>query len=165
MIRTALSMIALLAACSPQANVSAAQPGSTQSKDLKESRLPEGLPEAVPILSLKGEWRVAGIDGKPFDEPYGLALSADSEEIWWAPRCAGLIRSYEISGTAVRFGPARALRAAPPGTLAPPVCAIGLPPRIDKVTRAIDSATTIGRTANNGVEISGGGHSLLLFSQ
>jgi len=57
------------------------------------------------------------------------------------------------------------LKAAPRGTPAPPVCAIGLPPRINEVTRAIDNATTIGRTANNGAEISGGGHSLLLFSQ
>jgi hypothetical protein len=57
------------------------------------------------------------------------------------------------------------MRAAPAGTPAPPVCAIGLPRRLDEVTRAIDAATTIGRTVNNGIEISGDGHSLLLFSQ
>ena len=31
--------------------------------------------------------------------------------------------------------------------------------------RALDAAITVGRTTGNGVEISGGGHSVLLFSQ
>lgn len=117
------------------------------------------------VASLAGEWRVAGIDGKPFDEPYGLALSGDAEEIWWAPRCAGLVRTYRIAGTAFAAGPAKGSGATRPGEPGPAVCAIGLPPRIDEVTRAIDSATAIRRTPSNGVELSGGGHSLLLFTQ
>ncbi len=114
-------------------------------------------PLAPSVATLAGEWRIAGIDGKPFDEPYGLALSGDAQEIWWASRCAGLIRSYRITGSSIRIGPAKRPSDA--------VCAIGLPPRIDEVTRAIDSATAIRRTPSNGVEISGGGRSLLLFSQ
>ncbi|WP_118858136.1 hypothetical protein [Sphingomonas mesophila] len=105
------------------------------------------------------------IDGKDFDEPYGLALSADAREIWWAPRCAGMIRSYTIDGAALRIGPALGTRPRRPGEPTPPVCAIGLPPRLADVARAIDSATTIRRTPANGVELSGGGRSLLLFSQ
>ena len=128
---------------------------------------PAPSPPSVPaaVATLAGEWRVAGIDGRPFDESYGLALSSDAEEIWWAPRCAGLVRSYRIDGTVFRTGPAKGVRPRAPGEPTPPVCAIGLPPRIDEVTRALDSATTIRRTPSNGVEISGGGHSLLLFSQ
>ena len=122
-------------------------------------------PDLSLVTTLAGEWRIAGIDGKDFNEPYGLALSGDERELWWAPRCAGLIRSYRISGSSIRIGPPLGTKPRAPGEPTPPVCAIGLPPRIDEVTRALDSATTIRRTVNNGVEISGGGHSLLLFSQ
>jgi hypothetical protein len=40
-----------------------------------------------------------------------------------------------------------------------------LPTGLTEAFRAIDSATEVGRTPENGVLISGGGHSLLLFSQ
>jgi ribosomal protein S19E (S16A) len=116
--------------------------------------------------SLAGEWRVAGIDNVDLDAPVGIALSADETEIWWEPRCAGMIRTYLISGTALRVAlPAGSSQTAAPGTPPAPVCAIGLPPRLRDVVRALDSATAIERTASNGVLISGGGHSLLLFSQ
>jgi hypothetical protein len=144
----------LLAACSPPVPPPPAAP--------------QDPPPAQPIpavSTLAGEWRVASIDGKDFNEPYGLALTADAEEIWWAPRCAGLIRTYRISGTMFRTGPAKGVKPRKPGEPTPPVCLIGLPARIDEVTRALDSATTIRRTPGNGIEISGGGHSLLLFSQ
>ena len=107
--------------------------------------------------TLAGEWRVAGIDGAPFDEPYGLGLSADARLIWMEPRCAGVARSYRISGGRIAFGPDPDARNE--------VCAIGMPPRTDDVMRALDSAETIRRTPVNGVEIAGGGHNLTLFSQ
>lgn len=118
------------------------------------------------IESLAGEWRVAGIDGEPLDEPYGIALSANRDEIWWEPRCAGIARSYAIRGLRFSIGPAvRSTPSPAPGAPPPVVCAIGLPPRLADVSRALDAADTIGRTPENGVAISGGGHSLLLFSQ
>jgi hypothetical protein len=123
----------------------------------------ESASTLAPVATLAGEWRVAGIDGAEFNEPYGLALSANEQELWWEPRCARIVRSYRIAGTAIKFGPP--LDAPPPGAMPPPVCAIAPPPRIAEVTRALDAATTVGRTAANGVEISGGGHSVLLFSQ
>lgn len=48
------------------------------------------------IETLKGEWRVAGIDGQGFDEPYGIALSATDSEIRWEPRCANQSIPYRI---------------------------------------------------------------------
>ena len=107
--------------------------------------------------TLAGEWRVAGIDGVPFDEPYGLGLSADERLIWMEPRCAGVARSYRIDGGRISFGPDPNARNE--------VCAIGMPPRTDDVLRALDSAKTIRQTPQNGIEISGGGHSLTVFSQ
>ena len=121
---------------------------------------------AVPApKSLAGHWRVAGIDGAPLNEPYGLALSADAATIWWEPRCAGLVRAYRIDGAAIAVGPDPAIKPLPAGTTPRPVCLIAHPARLDDLARALDTATAIARTPSNGVELSGGGHSLLLFSQ
>lgn len=114
-------------------------------------------PSGDPVGSLAGAWRVAGIDGKSFDEPYGLALTGDQAELWWEPRCAGMVRGYTIAGRSISF--------AKVGSPSSAVCEIGLPPRLSEVFRALDAATTVVRTPANGIEISGGGHSLTLFSQ
>jgi len=117
----------------------------------------------IGIANMAGEWRVAGIDGREFNESYGLALSGSARELWWEPRCAGMARSYRMTGSTISFGPR--IGAPPPGTQPPPVCAIGLPPRLSEFFRALDAATNIERTDSNGVLISGGGRSVLLFSQ
>ena len=114
----------------------------------------------APVASLAGHWRIAGIDGAPFNEAYGLALSGDAKELWWEPRCAGLVRRYAIDGSRIDFQSAIA-----PGGKEVPVCLIAPPPGLDEVLRALDSATTIARTPSNGIEISGGGRSVGLYSQ
>ena len=116
-------------------------------------------------VTLSGEWRIAGIDGRSFDESYGLALSANETEIWWVPRCAGAARSYRLEDSRARFGPVAEVRHRKPGEPTPPVCAIGLPPRLADVMSALDAADRVVRTPQNGIEISGGGRSLLIFSQ
>lgn len=120
-------------------------------------------PTLAPVTTLVGEWRVAGIDGRDFNESYGLALSGSERELWWPPRCAGMARSYRIAGRAIEFGPR--LDAPAPSATPAPVCAIGLPARLTEVMRALDAATTVSRTPANGVLIAGGGRSLLLFPQ
>ena len=112
----------------------------------------------APVETLTGEWRVAGIDGTEFNEPYGLALSGDEASLWWAPRCAQQERRYAIKGREIRFSQVSERHGTPP-------CLPGLPARLADVLRALDAATTVGRTPSNGIEISGGGHSVLLFSQ
>jgi hypothetical protein len=126
---------------------------------------PSTIPEVAPVPTLEGEWRVAGIDGQSVDQPIGLALSASREEIWWAPRCAGYVRSYRIEGDKFTTGPHIGFVPRKPGESTPPVCAIAPPPRMGEVFEALTSATSIARTSQNGIEIAGGGHSLLLFSQ
>lgn len=122
-------------------------------------------PRLQPVVTLVGEWRVAGIDDRPVEGPLGLALSADAREIWWEPRCAGLVRSYRIDGQRFSTAPQLGLAVRQPGDPAPPVCAIGPPPQIREVMRSLDSGRTIVRTPANGIRIAGGGNSLLLFSQ
>jgi hypothetical protein len=109
------------------------------------------------------------IDGQPLDEPYRLALSGSATEIWWEPRCAGQIRTYRIDGRRIAI-PVQSpvpipapTRDGAPATPPPPICAIGLPPRLDDAMRALDAADTIVRTPGNGVLLEGGGHSVLLF--
>lgn len=119
----------------------------------------------APVPTLEGEWRVAGIHGQPVDQPVGLTLSASQEEIWWTPRCAGYVRSYRIEGSKFTTGPHIGFLPRKPGEPTAPVCAIAPPPGVGEIFEALSSATTIARTPQNGIEIAGGGHSLLLFSQ
>lgn len=159
--------LAALAACNQEG--SAPQPEASEPDSAAATTAPTPVVPGQPALPsptiLAGEWRVAGIDGADFNEAYGLALSADAREIWWTPRCAGFVRTYAIEGGVIRLGAASSGPAAQPGTTPPPVCAIAPPARLPEVFRALDSADKIVRTPSNGIEISGGGHSVLLFSQ
>jgi hypothetical protein len=122
-----------------------------------------GQPVPAPAITLTGEWRVAAIDGAALDEPVGIALTGDEARLWWAPVCAGMSRTYSIRGNIVAFGSTRP--ALPPGSATPLVCAIGLPPRLADVFRALDAADRIVRTPENGILIEGEGRSVTLFSQ
>lgn len=115
------------------------------------------------VDSLAGEWRVAGIDGRPLDEPVALALTGDERRLWWEPRCAGMARTYRLDGHRITFHAAASKT--PEDGATPPVCAIALPPRLAEVMRALDGAERIVRTESNGVLISGPDHEVTLFSQ
>ncbi len=122
-----------------------------------DGALREGSSAVAPApVTLAGEWRVAGIDGQDFDEPYGIALSADGDHIWWSPRCAGQTIDYNIDGNNFE-----AVSPPPP----PAVCAIGYPERLPEVMAAILAAERIERTPANGIRLSGQGRSLTLFAQ
>jgi hypothetical protein len=138
--------------------------GSCTTSASEPTRGGQEQPSVQPVATLAGAWRVAGIDGVSLDEAYGIAFEADAQTIWWTPRCARQERLYRIDGAQVRFTPNPELQPAP-GKPGLPVCLIGPPPRLPDVMRALDAATRIERTAQNGVLISGGGHSLTLFSQ
>lgn len=156
-----LVALVLLAACAQPAP----QPDATPTPTSSTAASPTAKDQPAPV-TLSGEWKIAAIDGQDFNEPYGLAFSANATEIWWDPRCAGMVRGYAIDGNAIRIGRAPSLGPPPPpGTPPPPVCAIGLPARLPEAVRALDAATRVVRTPSNGVDLSGGGHSLLLFSQ
>jgi len=156
-VRLAGLLTLMLSACAPS-NQGAEEPQPTPSVAAPSRSL-------TSVTTLAGEWCVAGIDGQPLDEPVGIALSGDAGQLWWEPRCAGLVRRYRISGQGIAFGPAGDAVKVAPGGSPPPVCAIALPPRLSDVARALDRARTVGRTAANGILIEGAGHSVLLFSQ
>lgn len=115
------------------------------------------------VTSLVGNWRIVAIDGRSLDEPIGLSMSGDAHQLWWEPKCAGMIRIYRIEAQSISFS----APLLPPSTSqdASPVCSIGLPPRLQDAMRALDDAVSVTRTSDNGVFISGPNHSLALFSQ
>lgn len=142
--------LVLLGGCSPQAP--AQQSGSESASAATADEEPQS-----PAVDLAGYWRVAGIDGAPFDASYGIALSADAQRIWWEPECARQYREYSISGSDFS-APARSND----GEV---VCDIGYPEELPEIWSVLEAADTIERTPENGVLISGNGRSLLIFSQ
>jgi hypothetical protein len=142
----------------PDILVSSADAPPRTSPATSPSATPSAPETGTAVSTLAGEWRVAGIDGDGFDADHALTLSASDKAIDFDPDCAGADRQYAIDGLAFR---ARI----DPAERDQPVCEIGLPAGTAEMWRAIDAATRIERTPSNGVLLSGGGHSVLLFSQ
>lgn len=169
----ALFLLAALASCIEPADApagrstptAAAAPAQTAraAPDAARPSDPPPARAAASVTSLAGAWRIAGIDGAALDEPVGLALTGDERQLWWEPRCAGAARAYRIDGARISFASTEGPR--PAGAATPPVCAIGLPPRLGDVMRALDGATSISRTESNGILIAGPRHSVTLYSQ
>ncbi|HST92810.1 MAG TPA: hypothetical protein VLJ13_11505 [Brevundimonas sp.] len=166
---TFVFLVAVLAGCAepaptpeaePAANATASTPGPEQPP---QPNAPAAAELRGDVATLAGAWRVAGIDGAPLDEPVGLALTGDGRQLWWEPRCAGAARAYRIDGARISFASTESPR--PVGAPTPPVCTIGLPPRLGDVMRALDEAESISRTESNGVLIVGPTHSVTLYSQ
>lgn len=112
---------------------------------------------AARAVDLTGKWRVGALDGKAFSADHRIELTGEFRNIWWEPGCAGQGREYAIRCN--RF------ETVPPGQQPREVCDIGFPPELPQIFQAMDAAETIARTADNGVLISGGGRSVLLYSQ
>lgn len=158
--RLTATLLLAVAACAP-----AAQPIPTPVSAPLPAEASPRPPSLPPVTTLSGEWRVAGLDGKEIEGSVGIALRGDEREIWWEPRCAGYVRSYRIKGLRFTTGPYVGFKPHRPGDPPPLVCLIAPPPQVSAIFDVLTSATSISRTPNNGVEISGAGHSLLLFSQ
>lgn len=154
-----------LTACSGQSNPDGESPGALADENGVEESAASSTISSAPT-TLAGAWRVAGIDGEPLDETYGLALEANGTQIWWEPRCAGVIWTYTIDGNAFASDSYTDPAYRPePGAPPPPVCAIALPPRLSDVAFAIQSADRIEETPGRAIVISGPDHSVTLYSQ
>lgn len=161
--RTLATLLAMaaLAACSQESEVSAPAPEVTTASDEGTERPLFPAPDRI-----RGEYRVAGIDGKAVDQPYGIALSITENEISFAPTCAGFVWTYEYAadGTlSTERHPDYGGKIAPDGSVF--VCAVGLKPTDIPLAQAIDDAARAGRTPANAIELSGSEHSITLFSQ
>jgi len=145
-----LSLLLLTASCGRESSNHAAPPVSPPSGVATDQRL--AVPEA-----LAGEYRVAGVDGQPLDASFGIAISIDAETISYDPRCAGFVWSYRYENGSLETGR--------PSGPAQAVCEIAMPPELTQLAGVLDSAERARRTPENGIEISGAGRSVTLFSQ
>lgn len=152
--RPAIVAACLLAACQ--------QPAEAPPPAPTPSATPEpGLPAPA---SLVGEYRVAGIDGAALDADFGIALSIDAGRVSFEPTCAGFVWSYAYSDGRLDIERRQeALHRA--GDPPAPVCAVAVAPEQRRLAAALDAVDRAGRTPANGIELSGNGRSVLLFSQ
>lgn len=155
---------AMLAACQP------AQPPVTSAESVTPPTSGQAKGDApdMALTSLVGEYRVAGIDGTEVGGGIGLALTVTDTLIWFDPRCAGFNWTYTFAqGRLTTDRPQKPRPAGAPYTAGPmaPVCKIGVHPEQQRLATALDAVIDARRTPSNGIELSGGGHSLTLYSQ
>lgn len=109
---------------------------------------------ALPAGELPGEYRLAGVDGGDIDLPYAISASIEGGRIHVVADCINMAWSYTYTGgrLATRRVPVEG-------------CARGLTAEEQAVAAALDGARQAVRTPSNGIELSGGGRSVTLFSQ
>jgi len=125
-------------------------------------------PSPAAPKALVGEYRVAGIDGSEVGGGIGIGLTITDRQISFEPRCAGFVWTYSYAGGVLatdRPQKPRGAGEAMAATRAAPVCRIAVHPEQARLARALDSVTAARRTPTNGIELTGSGHSVTLYSQ
>lgn len=151
-----LCLLLLAAACQPpppSAPVDAASEAASEA----EAVMPDQLSAPISSMAdLAGEYRVAGIDGEPLNESFGIALTIDPAFIRFDTECGEMFWATDVAGGALFTNrlPAE-----------PRSCDTPVHPRLLQLAGVIDAASRAGRTPANGVELAGNGRSVLLFSQ
>lgn len=132
-----------LAACQPADEAPPAIPDDTGSASIIASS-----------DSLAGEYRVAGIDGADVNLPHGISASITDDRIDVHSDCIRFAWTYRFEEQLL------VTEDAPVAS-----CRRALLPEEQALAEAVEAADVVRRTPANGVELSGGGRSLLLFSQ
>lgn len=151
----------LLAACQPvedMPDASGSQAAASQMGDAP----------GMELASLIGEYRVAGIDGTEVGGGIGIALTVTDKMIWFDPRCAGFSWTYTFQGGVLGTDrPQKPRPAGGPLVAGPtvPTCRIAVHPEQQRLAAALDAVTAARRTMSGGIELSGNGHSVMLYSQ
>ncbi|WP_202389530.1 hypothetical protein [Croceibacterium soli] len=108
----------------------------------------------APSLEPAGEYRIAGVDGGDIDLPHGITASIGADRIEVVSQCVEMAWSYRLEGRALQT------------TRLPVVtCDRGRYPQEEAIEAAFTAAREVERTESNGLRFSGGGRSVILFSQ
>lgn len=158
--------LALLAACAPEPDNPAPVPTSSadDAREVADARVPGGEP-IMAIGDLVGEYRVAGVDDAELPGGEAIALSIDGPLLSYEPTCAGFVWQLAFEGETLRTSRKGNAQDRAPGEPPPPVCAVAVSEGQSALARALDAATRAERTPDNAIRLSGGGHSVTLFSQ
>lgn len=113
-----------------------------------------GDPGAEAVLDLPGEYRVAGVDGAGIDLPHGISATISANTIEVQSDCIRFAFAYTLDGSRIATEPAPVAS-----------CRRALLPDEQAISAAFDVAETVSRTPANGIEFTGGGRSVTLFSQ
>lgn len=139
-----LITLAALGACAPLASE---PPASGSNAEVATGAIT--TPDA-----LIGEYRVAGVDGQDINLSHGISASISSQEIEVHSDCIRLKWTYTLSDRVLAADRIPAMS-----------CRRALLPEEEAISRAFDQATQVQRTPANGIEFSGEGHTVTLFSQ
>ncbi len=118
---------------------------------------PPARPEAPPIASaaeLSGEFRIAGVDGSDIDLPHAITASIGDGRIKVQSDCIGLAWTFTLEKGVLATA-----------QVPVPSCRRAYDATEQALMAAFDVADVVHRTEANGIEFSGGGHSVTLFSQ
>lgn len=144
MIRAALLCLSAIAvaACQPNNEVPESAPVEADSSIIASSE------------ALAGEYRVAGIDGGDVDLPHGITAAITGDRIDVQSDCIRFAWSYRFEDRLL------VTEQAPVAS-----CRRALLPEERALSEAVEAADVVRRTPANGIELSGSGRSVTLFSQ
>jgi hypothetical protein len=135
----------------PRASEAAASPSATPQPTPSQ-------PASVAITEVEelvGEYRVAGVDGRDINLPYGITARISDVAILVEADCVKLSWSYFFEGTSLvteQLFPRDS-------------CGRKLLPEEEAIVTAFNGATAVGRTPANGIEFAGENSWVVLFSQ
>lgn len=169
-LRLAPAVLLSLAACSPSSDMGAGKEAddSAASPVGNGQSAPEQVHDGVVITAvgdLVGQYRVAGVDDAELPNGEAIALSIDGPMLSFEPTCAGFVWGISFDGDVLntqRYGMANAPA---PGESPPPVCAVAISAGQSALAQTLDAATRAERTPSNAIRLSGGGHSVTLYTQ
>jgi hypothetical protein len=144
MLRAALLCLSAIAvaACQPNDEAPQSAPDEADSSIIATSE------------ALAGEYRVAGIDGEDVDLPHGITASITGDRIDVQSDCIRFAWSYRFEDRLL------VTEQAPVAS-----CRRALLPEERALSEAVEAADVVRRTPTNGIELSGNGRSVTLFSQ
>lgn len=146
-------LIVTTASCSPSSDTQA-PPQVTKSAASPSATPTTPLPSGLNSADIVGEWRIAGVNGKEINEPAGATAKIAASEILIQSDCVNM--AYDYSLVAGRFT-----------AKSKPVisCQRALSAAEKAIGDAITTADAASRDASNALILSGGGHSLTLYTQ
>ena len=108
--------------------------------------------------ALPGTYRVAGIDDRELDLPFGLAVAITADEIEFDAPCDGYAWRYTLDAGALQLSRTREPAASCLATAR-------IHHAVFDTAAAIEAARRAERTPSNAIRLSGGGRSVELYTQ